>query len=62
MIETDLIKKAIKNCDSRIKAARKRYKQAVEEQCCYTQKEALGDVELNVNLKAHLEQRLVLIA
>ncbi len=53
------IEQAIKNCNIRTRAARKRYKQAVEEQCRYTQKEALGDIELNTNLKAHLVQQLV---
>jgi len=51
MITDKDLKKIIKNCDTRIREAKKQYKAAVVEKCVYTQKIALATIDFNLDLK-----------
>ena len=45
------LKKIIKNCNQRIRQAKKQYKLACQEQCVYSQKTALSTIDFNLDLK-----------
>jgi hypothetical protein len=52
------LNKIIKNCDSRIRAAKKLYKQGVKGRCIATQNRALSSIDFNEDLKSKCIKRL----
>lgn len=51
MITDKDLKRIIKNCDLRIREAKKQYKLACLEHCVYSQKNALSTIDFNLDLK-----------
>jgi len=52
------LEKIIKNCDTRIKQAKRMYKRAIREHCIFSQNAALHSIEVNQELKIKCSKKI----